>query len=240
MLTDPVDDYLAKPVKGKTLERMLDRWAINRRDPAHMPSPLGYSGSDCSEPAEHNCGTVAIPIYGRGAQLNSHEHDENATDQKEPSIKPPLTNMYMNLSPRPTTGERQHSHTLTLPGIENEGDRAVQRAQAEEKATSLRNDKLVEAAGNGVSLPSFPHGNGIEAKRQKLTVENIGRLDEWDGESNRSLSGGIRSGKGRASSSLGAVEGDGDKTGKDTSPEKDERPEYVRRKMDSEMTIKGL
>ncbi|EHK98113.1 putative Two-component system protein A [Glarea lozoyensis 74030] len=129
-----MDDYLSKPVKGKTLEKMLVRWAISKRNPSTGGEHL-FDGSECSEPGEHNCGTAAIPIYGQG--------------------------------------ERQNSHRLRLPGPESEADRAERREEAEEKATSLRDDKLVEAGG--LTGEKVHHDDLVPS--QKLTIENIGKLD---------------------------------------------------------------
>jgi len=54
-----MDDYLAKPVKSKTLERMLVRWSFTRRRPTLLPTH-GSDMSDCSETSEH-CDNADIP-----------------------------------------------------------------------------------------------------------------------------------------------------------------------------------
>jgi hypothetical protein len=81
----------------------------------------------------------------------------------------------MDLQPlRPTMSERQNSHRLNLPGTESEGDREERREEAEEKATALRDDKLVEAAGvHGERL--FPHDERTLVPQ--LTVENVEKLE---------------------------------------------------------------
>ncbi len=54
-----MDDYLAKPVKAKILERMLVRWAVRKR--SRVSPPRGSSiESNCSETSEH-CETADIP-----------------------------------------------------------------------------------------------------------------------------------------------------------------------------------
>jgi hypothetical protein len=162
-----MDDYLSKPVKGKTLEKMLVRWAISKRRPGASGEPM-FDGSECAEPGEHNCGTAAIPIYGQGKksdETNDANSDESVADSPSP---PPIQNT------RPTIGERQNSHRLRLPGPESEADRAERREEAAEKATSLRDDKLVEAGGlTGERL----HHENIKPA-QRLTIENVGKLDK--------------------------------------------------------------
>jgi CheY-like chemotaxis protein len=154
-----MDDYLAKPVKGKTLEKMLVRWAISKRMP-RTPGAADSEGSECSEPGEPNCGSPAMPIFGQGK------------DVKTPVVrKPPKIH-----TSRPTMSERQNSHRLTLPGMESEGDRAERREEAEEKATALRDEKLVEAASVHGERLVPPHGEE-RVQEQKLTVENVGRLE---------------------------------------------------------------
>jgi CheY-like chemotaxis protein len=151
-----MDDYLAKPVKGKTLEKMIVKWAGSRRTP-RTPGSSDHGGSVCSEPGDNNCQMGNVPRL------------DQQSERPGPSPNTQLE------APRPTLSERQNSHHLTLPGTESEGDRAHHREEAEEKAVALRDEKLVEAAGPGdghVSKSDDPPVPSLE-----LTVENMGKLD---------------------------------------------------------------
>jgi CheY-like chemotaxis protein len=57
-----MDDYLAKPVKSKILEKMLVRWSKTRRVSPPSTQSTGKSVSDCSESAEH-CASAEIPTF---------------------------------------------------------------------------------------------------------------------------------------------------------------------------------
>ncbi|CZR55238.1 uncharacterized protein PAC_05125 [Phialocephala subalpina] len=227
-----MDDYLAKPVKGKTLEKMLVRWAISRRAP-RTPGENEFDGSDCSEPGEHNCGTAAIPIFGQG---KSKEKEKAPEQPKTPVLQ----------APRPTMSERQNSHTLTLPGTESEGDRVERREHAEEKATALRDEKLVEAAAGHSGKRLAPPANEKRDRGQKLTVENVGKLDREVGYSGKTKS--KKEGRTPRSELVRnlSVEvnvlsgGSGDrKEGSEKSEKSGERPKLERRFMDSERTVTG-
>lgn len=123
---------------------------------------------------------------------------------------------------RPTMGERQNSQRLTLPGTENEGDRAERREEAEEKATALRDEKMVDAASHHRERLLPPVGEKVPG--QMLTVENIGKLER---EVERGE--GLRSPRSNASNGSNAS---GDKG-------KEKRPRMERRWMDSQRTITG-
>lgn len=168
-----MDDYLAKPVKGKTLEKMLVRWAISKRIP-ETPGGSEYDSSDCPESEEHNCGTAAIPMFGRAKR----SPPSSATAEPQPPALQPE---------RPTMSERQNSHQLTLPGPESEGDRAGKREKAEEKATALRDEKLViAAAGPGEIVNLAPSSLGSDdGSFQALTEENVGKLEQEVGRPQR-------------------------------------------------------
>lgn len=148
-----MDDYLSKPVKGKTLEKMIVKWAISKRA-QRTPGSSDYEGSVCSEPGDHNCQMGNSPA--------------------RPGPNPVPTSELLE-PPRPTLSERQNSHQLTLPGTESEGDRAQNREMAEEKAVALRDEKLVGAAGPGDVHTS--KSDERSRSSQQLTVENIGRLE---------------------------------------------------------------
>lgn len=223
-----MDDYLAKPVKGKTLEKMLVRWAINRRIP-RTPGENEFDGSDCSEPGEHNCGTAAIPIFGQGKKTKDKEKEKGPEVEKS---KPVLA------TPRPTMSERQNSHTLTLPGTETEGDRAERREEAEEKATALRDEKLVEAASGHPGERVAPPTIQAEEPSQKLTVENVGKLDV--GFKGKSKTKGGRSSRSNQMRRNLSVEGNAlSGEAGDARATSNERPKLERRAMDSERTLTG-
>lgn len=152
-----MDDYLAKPVKGKTLEKMIVKWALSRRIP-HTPGGSDHSGSVCSEQGDDNC------------QLGNAPRRDPGKERPGPSSNTQLQ------APRPTLSERNNSHHLTLPGTESEGDREHRREVAEEKAVALRDEKLVKAAGPGDGHHSKSDDSHPDPS-QKLTIENIGKLE---------------------------------------------------------------
>lgn len=198
-----MDDYLAKPVKGKTLEKMIVKWAISRRNALTLGSTSEYDESECSEPGDHNCQTGKL---------------QNASKETGRNVELARS--------RPTMSERQNSHSLTLPGSESEGDRAEYRNKLEEKASTLRDEKLVQAAGLGSGSIS-KKGDG-QAFSQKLTVENVGKL-EREGKDSKVM-------KLRRNSTVDSIRAQA-ATESDEVQSNGDRPQVPRRWQDSEMTI---
>ena len=146
-----MDDYLAKPVKGKTLEDMLLKWAVEGKHISRRSIPL---------------------------QTHSSDHDSNCTD-------PPPTDVNIEASiPSSENDSRSRAiaNSSTLPGTESEGDRGMQRVEAEEKATALRDEKLLAASDSSPydHFPTTPP-NGASPRPNPptaaLTAESLGRLD---------------------------------------------------------------
>jgi hypothetical protein len=133
---------------------------------------------------------------------------------------------------RPTLSERQNSHRLTLRGIGNEGDRAERREEAEAKATSLRDEKLVEAAGGSGQVLWLHEEN--RTPRQELTVENVGRLERE--EKNVTTRGGLKP----ISTGDSMLANEGEESSNEAEIRRSgERPRIGRRFQDSERTITG-
>lgn len=146
-----MNDYLAKPVKAKTLESMLLKWAS--RCKAMLDESLDLGPADletvCTDPeaSSHEPNTTHLPI-------------RSSEDRKR--------TLAISVSD-------------TSPWIGSEGDRDMQRCEAEEKATSLRDDKLLAAS----SGHSYARTNLTPSRRTSmrpgsptpaLTEENIGIL----------------------------------------------------------------
>ncbi|KAF1951884.1 hypothetical protein CC80DRAFT_423851 [Byssothecium circinans] len=148
-----MDDYLPKPVKGKLLEKMLVKWAIEgRREMA--------SGSDEDLPCS------ALTTAKTAQKLHDLPHIPQLPATSETPAHPSLT------------AELDRLHFTSDPAVakssETSGDRAMQRIQAEEKASNLRDDKLLPLTGSQRRRPASPE----EASSLPLTQENMQRLEK--------------------------------------------------------------
>ncbi|KAI4234410.1 MAG: hypothetical protein LQ349_003817 [Xanthoria aureola] len=158
-----MDDYLAKPVKGKTLETMLLKWAAESKRMARLAH-----------------------IYPSIDQ-NIHEHDENCVgDVSDPSSNS-LNETTASSSDRDknkNNAARDLESSSALSRIESEGDQGLKRAEAEDKARALRDDKLMAASSSDHPndlQKSTLHPAHTSASRAPpaaaLTEANISQLD---------------------------------------------------------------
>lgn len=153
-----MDDYLAKPVKGKILEKMLVKWALR---------------------GLRNTGRSQLP------SLHA-DHDSNCAETERAS--PPLSSRprlkHNNSSPS-TARNLSFVVDTRLPGVETASDRAMKCVADEEKAIALRNDKLMIAADEMHMLQHHKVSPTAEAKTvrpepptSRLTMANVTKLDQ--------------------------------------------------------------
>ncbi|KAI9698529.1 MAG: hypothetical protein M1836_004110 [Candelina mexicana] len=146
-----MNDYLAKPVRGKTLEKMLVKWALESR--RNAGSKERSKSSDSGYGLTESNGTFPSAV------------------EASPT-KPAISKTKLPAGIATATG---------LLGRESEGDVGLLGAEAEEKASILRDDKLIAASDpylqrKGSSMsgssgpPSPPTGSALtEANIEKLT-----------------------------------------------------------------------
>lgn len=199
-----MDDYLAKPVRRAILEKMILKWvakqSASRR--ASMTQTdgeklsLARSGTDHSSNCPDHDAIAAEFLNARSAAMAA------LTAEAEPASGA----SHAEGTDRITNRRRRSSKTMTLmaqgvPTGETEGARALRREEADEKARSLRDAKLLSAieddhglapannvkheAGTdlntaGSSLPVRYHAQGdneYEGRVMALTKENIERFN---------------------------------------------------------------
>lgn len=160
-----MDDYLAKPVRGKLLEKMLVKWSRARRKSPTTTVNTDMSVSDCSESGEH-CYSAEIPTFGLvgiNAQLPTPDQ-KFSSEIKEDDAAGNL------LTPKPLT--RNGSHDNSYPfGSFSPPQTQSRQLDTNELAMQLRDDKLIGAAGVA-SAPmhqQLPEGDS-------LTEENVEKL----------------------------------------------------------------
>lgn len=158
-----MDDYLAKPVRGQTLERMLLKWARSGKDEGrlnrHQQDHI-HDGSSCSSTEADSAPVTPAPT--------DHEHVQ---EKKEADAV-----------------------STNLPGTESVGDRGMQRVEAEDKAISLQDDKLLAASEttnhqhhhqqqyNMTTPPNGSSQHRPEHAPTALTEENMTRLGRQHGQ----------------------------------------------------------
>lgn len=150
-----MDDYLAKPVKSKTLEKMLVRWSLSRRQES-TPS-LFSSKSVCSEISEkcevNNIHAMRLDDFFAG--------DEQFNIQ----TGRPVT----------TDGQRVASESRLFTVGQSDANEAARRIMTDEWTRQPRDDELWNAAGRGQgSRTTSPHP---ASNCSALTEENVEKLN---------------------------------------------------------------
>ncbi|KAH4611392.1 hypothetical protein HBI56_094140 [Parastagonospora nodorum] len=173
-----MDDYLAKPVKGKLLEKMLVKWAIEgRRKTAR--AKLSTNDSD------RHGGAATFPTRNRRGK----DRPQIAGSPVEPETTAHALTAQL---------DRLHfeNDTALARSCETDGDRALRRIQAEERDTMLRDDKLLSLTGPDL----LRHDNLQSVKDAEapmpLTEENIEKLvhgQDTTGTARKRSSGGYDS-----------------------------------------------
>ena len=131
-----MDDYLAKPVKGVALERMLVKWAIqDKTNSRHLPPEHGTHHDD-------SCTRSGSSSFSR----------QNTADSRSNSF---------SVDKAPKTKDILQAHEMTSKNRslqdETADGRERSRVAANEKAASLREEKLLLAASNADPHSAIPH-----------------------------------------------------------------------------------
>ncbi|OJD29247.1 histidine kinase hhk6p [Diplodia corticola] len=170
-----MDDYLSKPVRGKLLEKMLVKWAVQAKRKQEtldfaqgrnsaVPETIQESGDDSKDRAASS----------KTPSPNSPTPPSESTDDgdKRNSLTPALD----RISYRETSAMRKTD--------ESESERAVRRAQQEEKAADLRDEKLLSSTDDPHTRPQItPKAPERDVVRRgeashALTRENMEKLVE--------------------------------------------------------------
>jgi CheY-like chemotaxis protein len=147
-----MDDYLAKPVKGKTLEKMLIKWALRGK--------------------RHG-------FYNTSYHSIHTEHDSNCTESEAASPPKAVYHLRFDPSSEDNLRNRAIAEGSRLPSEETEDELGLRSVAAEEKATALRNDKLLNTANEEHMLryhvPSVPRpgDRAPSLPTAALTAENL-------------------------------------------------------------------
>lgn len=180
-----MDDYLAKPVKGKTLENMLLKWAVEGKRTSRIHQPVDSPDGNDHDPHckdDHLPPLSTTPSSTNDGQIPITTVKPATGISRIGSREPRFTGSSDSTS---SSGQqkRDDAAKANLPGPGNEGDRGLQRVEAEEKATSLRDDKLLAASESSPftarhqQQPPSKHTSET-LPRAMLTEENITRLGQ--------------------------------------------------------------
>ncbi|RAL60489.1 hypothetical protein DID88_000264 [Monilinia fructigena] len=185
-----MDDYLAKPVKGKRWKRCCDcvegdndncsrRRGKSKFDRRTSTSTARHHSSKSIDKSETQAPESPTDSYTnkRASQSQTFKLETDPANKPKPSFDPARPPKDQTHSPlevsRPAKNDRHHSHHLTLPQPEDEGERAVRREVFEEKAKELRDEKLVGAASDEHGL-GVVHGHGHGDRKSEVMAREEG------------------------------------------------------------------
>jgi len=171
-----MDDYMAKPVNRTKLEKMILKWI------SKGGRQTAISRSSSPQPAV--CGDkLSLTSAGTDQSSNCHDHDsiaaeilsgwrvENGINSSE---EPPAA-VSGNASVDNAAKLRRSSlsRSIIASGIvggESEGDREMRRAEAEDKARSLRDAKLLSATQSDLGLSHVRTSKGTSLMRDVVDL----------------------------------------------------------------------
>lgn len=149
-----MDDYLAKPVKGKILEKMLLKWAIagdrrrrgneNMKGKRPLPPPLALDTKDTKDAKEP-----------KTRELVAEEPHVSADQNLPPAPSPSVLSPALVSTPTPPPDalsskldRMDYERDATLArSTESDSNAQIRRANAEEQATFSRDNKLLGLTG---------------------------------------------------------------------------------------------
>lgn len=179
-----MDDYLAKPVKGKVLESMLVKWAIKgkkQRAERSGPVVLPWQRKTPGLTGEFFANERDVP--GKRSGL-SHSYSFGESDISEEVPPSPTIGTGPPITHTDVVEARKQSYVSTAALASTavtEGESTMRRAEAEERAIALRDDKLLSAADNPrlqrrITDEAQHHAEPLKGSLA-LTEANVERLD---------------------------------------------------------------
>ena len=182
-----MDDYLSKPVRGPVLEKMLLKWAVQghratsfRRHeslsleseysmPSNVPSRAHSPPRKTSSPIAGASSVLQAMTPSKFERVKSKDDTPvESAQKKEKPRSPPSSLSYLEKS------NLQHASTENANAVQQ------RRLQNEEKASSLRDDKMLSAVDDPLSPHSLltedeMRGENSHGPSHRLTRENLDR-----------------------------------------------------------------
>jgi hypothetical protein len=121
-----MNDYLAKPVKRITLEKMIRKWINNESTLLVRSRSIDIKDEDSSR----------SDIYCRDDSSNCPGPDYQTTEAQSDANSP---------TPRRASNSEPFLHSVGMSRLENASDRGRRLAEAAEMAATLRDAKLIAA-----------------------------------------------------------------------------------------------